>query len=163
MLQRKAELSPSLSHQPPPAAKGKHSKSDNLSTSSGEAHHDSGRASTNETRNEAPVGIAITPAILSPPLHSGLPAPPAAGSNMERAQMAALAERVLTSFRMARREGRTEIRMRLAPQNAHDGAEVRLVEDAGEVSATVIGDGPSVDALVDALKAALGDTAVLVE
>lgn len=62
---------------------------------------------------------------------------PAVGTSWDRAQVAAMAERMLTSFRRGEVEGHDEVRMQLRVLDA----EVRVRVDDGRVVATLVGDG----------------------
>lgn len=62
---------------------------------------------------------------------------PAVGTSWDRAQVAAMAERMLTSFRRGEVEGQDEVRMQLRVLDA----EVRVRIDDGRVVATLVGDG----------------------
>lgn len=63
--------------------------------------------------------------------------PTVVGTNWDRAQVAAMAERMLTSFRSGRVDGQDEVRMQLRMLDA----EVRVQIQDGRVVATLIGDG----------------------
>ena len=63
--------------------------------------------------------------------------PISVGTSWDRAQVAAMAERMLTSFRRGRVDGREEVRMQLRGLDA----EVRVRLDEGRVVATLVGEG----------------------
>jgi len=73
--------------------------------------------------------------VLEPTLQAQASAPPVAGSNLERAQVAAMAERMLESFRVGKVDGRAEVRLTLGRGSRHAGVEVRLREDGDEIVA----------------------------
>lgn len=96
-----------------------------------EVRHDARREDPLEPFSPLPAVIASS----SPTVHAHEPA--ATGTNWDRAQVAAMAERMLSSFRTGHVDGREEARMHLRALDA----EVRVRVEDGRVLATLVGDG----------------------
>ena len=77
------------------------------------------------------------PSVLSGPSSVPTASEAAVGTSWDRAQVAAMAERMLTSFRSGRVDGRDEVRMQLRMIDA----EVRVQIEGGRVKATLVGHG----------------------
>ncbi len=81
--------------------------------------------------------LPATLAQLLPPLGSA-PGPAATGSGVHHAEVAALAERVLTSMRVGTSAGQREVRLRLG--RGYEGVEVRLSMEGGRVRTSLVGE-----------------------
>lgn len=98
----------------------------------GEVHHETRRRPPMEREPEPLQSFQLPPPVLGAPLQGGS-APPA-GSGAERAQAAALAERLLTSVRVGEVAGGHEVRLNFR------GVEVRLREVDGVLTPTLRSD-----------------------
>ncbi len=96
--------------------------------------------------------LPATLAQLLPPLGSA-PGPAPTGSGVHHAEVAALAERVLTSMRVGTTAGQREVRLRLG--RGYEGVEVHLSMEGGRVRTSLVddhGDTAGLEGLADALR-----------